>query len=140
MVRHGHKVVNSECCSYEDLCHESEMADRPTRRTRRLNDVEQSYAAGLAVRVQMAVDTRWPPQSRRRGSSGVLLLAEATGISQSQISRLMAGRTFDPPIYTMLAIARATGTSIDWLATGKGPREHASDEDVLRRIKDLLKK
>ncbi|RJP17215.1 MAG: helix-turn-helix transcriptional regulator [Deltaproteobacteria bacterium] len=51
-------------------------------------------------------------------------LAKLSGISSRGIGKYLAGET-DPSRVRLVAIARATGVSIKWLATGEGPKTSA---------------
>lgn len=46
-------------------------------------------------------------------------LSEATSINQSTLSKYERGE-IEPGIDSIVAIAKATGASVDWLATGQG--------------------
>lgn len=54
------------------------------------------------------------------GSNGVA--AEAGGVSVSTLQRYIRGEV-SAPFVALAGIARRSGVSLDWLATGEGPRE-----------------
>jgi len=55
------------------------------------------------------------------GSNG--LAAEAAGVSVSTLQRYIRGEV-SAPFVALAGIARRSGVSLDWLATGEGQREH----------------
>lgn len=50
---------------------------------------------------------------------GVAVLAREANISQATLQRIVSGQEMKTPV--LLAIARATGVRLEWLATGEGP-------------------
>lgn len=66
-------------------------------------------------------------------------LAEKAGLSQSQISKLLNGKR-EPKLSTLMALAKALGCSLDYLAgiDNPGPDELTQDErdllDIYRRL------
>lgn len=58
---------------------------------------------------------------------GTRLLADATGISQSYLSRLMNGLIDNPGSLQLVRIAEAGNVSVDYLLTGTGAEERLAD-------------
>lgn len=54
------------------------------------------------------------------------LLAQKTAISRRAIGLYMSGEA-DPTLKKLVAIARAAGVCLEWLATGNGPKFHNQD-------------
>ena len=63
---------------------------------------------------------------------GTRNLTEATGISQSYLSRLMNGVNDNPGSLQLIRIAQAGNVSVDYLLTGAGAEERLADsiEDI----------
>jgi transcriptional regulator with XRE-family HTH domain len=53
-------------------------------------------------------------------------LSRRAGLSPSHVEQLTAGRVVTPSAVVVAAIAHALGVSVDWLATGQGPRRRES--------------
>ena len=76
-----------------------------------------------------------------RLAGGVSTLAAKTGLSQRVIAKYRNGES-DPSRERLVAIARASGVAVDWLATGEGPlrvdvdaaARTSSDEDLIRAV------
>lgn len=77
-----------------------------------------------------------------RLAAGVSRLAAETGLSQRVIAKYRNGES-DPSRERLVAIARASGVAVDWLATGEGPMladadgaaaRMSSDEDLIRAV------
>lgn len=54
-------------------------------------------------------------------------VAKRARVSQQYISKLVGGKTDNPGVYTLHAVAEASGYSFDWLAFGRGPKRHGVD-------------
>ncbi|KZE34577.1 XRE family transcriptional regulator [Crenobacter luteus] len=63
----------------------------------------------------------------------VRAFASASGVSQTGLQRLINGG--EPTLSTLVALAKAAGVSVEWLATGEGPmrKEEAAPEAAPRR-------
>lgn len=59
------------------------------------------------------------------GSSSVRAFARRAGVSDTFLRQCLAGRT-EPTRTKLLAICRAGGVSVEWLATGSGDRSHGA--------------
>lgn len=64
-----------------------------------------------------------------RGPMTQVALSEATKINQSTLSKYERGE-IEPGIDSIVAIAQATGASVDWLATGTGEPPVAAATDA----------
>lgn len=85
---------------------------RPTR-TQESDFSGRNSDAGFAARVDEV--------ARKAGS--VSELARASGISRRMIDRYRSGA--EPTRDNLVVFARAVGVSLEWLATGEGPKERA---------------
>ena len=65
----------------------------------------------LALNIQKVLDARGMSQAD---------LARETGLSTAIISQVVSGKTKDPRFGTVLAIAKALGVSLEYLARGCG--------------------
>lgn len=61
-------------------------------------------------------------------------LAEASGLSQSTISKILSGRTQDPRISNLLGLAKALKCSLNTLV-GLSPMPPSSDEVLARLVR-----
>jgi len=77
-----------------------------------------------------------------RRAGGVSALAAASGLSTRVIAKYRNGES-DPSRERLVAIARAAGVTVDWLATGNGPMRasgnvveqgSATDEELVRAV------
>jgi transcriptional regulator with XRE-family HTH domain len=72
-----------------------------------------------------------------RGAGGPAALAEASGVSRRMIDRYRAGS--DPSRSTLVALARASGVSIAWLADGQGEMREAGDNTLDADLEEILR-
>lgn len=81
------------------------------------------------------------------GKVSVRAFARKAGVSDTFLRQCLAGRT-EPTRTKLLAIARAGCTSVEWLATGKGPMREADavradnpapavDRELLERVIEI---
>jgi transcriptional regulator with XRE-family HTH domain len=78
----------------------------------------QDVASGLAERVKSILEEM---QISRRE------LSRRAGLHPSHVEQLTANRVARPSQDVLDKIARAAGVSLEWLATGTGPRTRTSD-------------
>lgn len=73
-------------------------------------------------------------------------LAAAIGISLSGLKNWLTASPSDPGWSSVILAARECGVSLDWLATGKGPKEAPAgatdsagiDEDLMREVIEAI--
>lgn len=63
-----------------------------------------------------------------KGAGGATAVASKSGVNSRTLSRLLAGQ--EPKTGTLVALARATNVSLDWLMTGQGERQPRGFGDV----------
>lgn len=80
----------------------------------RENDAKK---VALGARIEVAIDLVGGPG----------LAAHACGVSVSTLRRYARGEVA-APFVAMVGLARASGVSLEWLATGQGPIERAPDQ------------
>ena len=77
-------------------------------------------------------------QAMRERKISAYSLWQRTGVSQSTIGRLRKGQRHTASHHTLDKIARALGVRLEWLTTGRGPREPANTlEELLARATPL---
>jgi transcriptional regulator with XRE-family HTH domain len=65
-------------------------------------------------------------------------LAKASGVEYTTIHRIITGETEKPSRNTLLPIAKALGTSPEFLKTGIGAKEAPSEQNIMERALKLL--
>ena len=74
---------------------------------------------GFASRLKEAIDSR---------GMSIYALAKASGIARGTIHNLLKGKS-EPSAVKLHAISAALGVPMDWLLTGKKPKEPEPEED-----------
>jgi hypothetical protein len=81
----------------------------------------------------VAADTGFPQRlATVLGHRSVRAFARNTGVSDTFLRQCLAGRT-DPTRAKLIAIAHTGGTSLEWLATGRGHPGSAAGGAVVHR-------
>lgn len=81
--------------------------------------------AGFPLRLQTCI-----------GGESARAFSRKIGISPSTMGQYLSGKS-EPTRPVLIAIADASGVSVDWLATGRGAPEGAKSFEYERRVRDL---
>lgn len=105
---------------------DKEVSNTSRRVSRRLDALSGKATSGGERETDTAFIARMRECADRAGS--VNALAELSGVSQGGIRRYFEGG--EPNRRALVAIARAAGVTVEWLATGKSPKDSPSQADV----------
>lgn len=88
-------------------------------KNREIKGIETEKEKETTVSIsEHGIESRLEALASRVG--GKRALAQMAGISESQLYRILAGESM-PKMDSVIRICEATGVSVDWLATGRGP-------------------